>query len=52
MGPNKSSSNSTGKEKRKVERTTIELKKDIIAKFESVRLSDLSAQNNMAKSTI
>ena len=53
MGPKKSSSNSTGKEKIKVVRTTIELKKEIIVKFENgVRVSDLAAQFNMAKSTI
>ena len=34
-------------------RTTIELEKEIIAKFENcVRVSDLAAQCNMAKSTI
>ena len=52
MGPKKSSSNSTGQEKRKVMRTTIELKTEIIAKFENgVRVSDVAAQFNMAKST-
>ena len=41
MGPKKSSSNSTGKEERKIMRTTIELKKEIIAKFENgFRVSD------------
>ena len=35
MGPKKSSINSTGKEKIKVVRTTIELKKEIIVKFEN-----------------
>ena len=49
----KSSSNSTEKEKRKVVRTTIELTKEIVAKYENgVRVSDLAAQRNMAKSTI
>ena len=49
----KSSYNSTGKEKRNVVRTTIELKKEVIAKFENgVRVSDHAAQNDMAKSTI
>ena len=49
MGPMKSSSNSTGKEKSKVVRTTIELKNEIIAKFEKgVGVSDLAAQYNMA----
>ena len=53
MGRNKSSSNSTGQEKRKVVRTTIEFKKEIIVKFENgVRVSDLAAQYNMAKSMI
>ena len=53
MGPRKSSSNSTGKEKRKVVRTIIELKKEVIAKLmNGVRVSDLVAQRNMAKSTI
>ena len=34
-------------------RTTIEFKKEIIAKFENdVRVSDLATQYNMAKSTI
>ena len=34
-------------------RTTIELKKEIIAKFEnSVRVSDLAVQYNMLRSTI
>ena len=52
-GPKKSSSISTGKEKRKVVRTTIELKKEIVKKFENgVRLSDLAAQYKMAKFTI
>ena len=41
------------KEKRKVVRTIIELIKETIAKFENdIRLSDLAAQYNMAKSTI
>ena len=53
MGTKKSSSDSTGKEKRKVVRTTIELKKEIIAKFENgVRVFYLAAQHNMAISTI
>ena len=53
MGPKKSSSNSTGKEKRKVVKTTIELKNEITVKFEnSVRVSNLAAQYNMATSTI
>ena len=53
MGPKKSSSNSTGKKKKKVVRTTIRLKKEIIANVETgVRVSDLAAQYNMAKSTI
>ena len=52
MGPKKSNSNSTGKEKREVVRTTIELRKEIIAKFENgVRVSDLAAHYNMARST-
>ena len=53
MVAKKSSSNSTGREKRKVVRTTIELKKEIIVKFENgVRVSDLTAQYNMANCTI
>ena len=53
MGPMKSSSNSTGMEKRKIMRTAVELKKEIIAKFANgVRMSVLAAQYNMAKSTI
>ena len=53
MGPMDSNSNSTGKGKRKVVRTTIELKKETLAKFENdVRVSDLSAQHNMPKSAI
>ena len=53
MDHKKSNSNSTGKEKRKVMRTTIELKKEIFAKFEhGVYVSDLAAQYNMAKCTI
>ena len=53
MRPMKGSSNSTGKEKRIVVRTTIELKKEIIAMFENVvRLSDCDAQYNVANSTI
>lgn len=42
-----------GKEKRKTVRTTIELKKEIIAKYENgVRVSDLAVEYGMAKSTI
>ena len=53
MGHKKSTSYSNGKEKRKVMRTTIELKKEIIVKYvNSVRVSDLAAQFNVAKSTI
>ena len=53
MGPKKGSSTSTGKEKRKLVRTTIESKKEIIAKFENgVVVSHLAAQCIMAKSTI
>ena len=53
MGPKKGSHNTTGKGKRKVVRTTIELKKEIIAKFENgIRVSDLATQYGMAKSTI
>ena len=53
MDSENGSSNSTGKEERKVVRTTTELKKEIIAKFENgVRVSDLAAQHNMAKSRI
>ena len=53
MGPKKISNNSTGKEKREVVRTTIELKKETIAKFENgVREYDLATQYNLAKSTI
>ena len=48
MGPMKDSSNSTGKGMRKVNRKTIKLKKEIIAKFENgVRLSDLATQYSM-----
>ncbi|KAF2349191.1 DNA binding HTH domain Psq-type [Trinorchestia longiramus] len=51
MGPKKDSDK--GKAKRKTVRTTIELKKEIIAKYESdVRVSDLASQYEMAKSTI
>ena len=51
MGPKKDSGK--GKEKRKIVRTTIELKKEIIAKYENgVRVSDLALQYGMAKSTI
>ena len=53
MGPKKRSSNSTRKEKKNVVRTTIELKKEIIAKFENgVGMSDLATQYNIPKSTI
>ena len=53
MGPKKNRSNPTGQEEIKVVRTTMELKKYIIAKFENgVRVSDLAAQYNMARSTI
>ena len=49
VDPKKSSSNST----RKVVRTTIKLKKEIIVKFENgVVVSDLVAQYNMVISTI
>lgn len=52
MAPKKASSN-TGNEKRKVVRTTIELKKEIIAKHENgVRVSDLAKQYGMPKSTV
>ena len=52
MAPKESSSNSTGKEKRKVVRT-IELKMEIITNFENgSRVSVLAAQCNTAKSTI
>ena len=53
MSAKKSSCNSTGKKKRKVVRTTIELKKEIVTKIENgVRVYDLAAQYNMARSTI
>ena len=53
MGPMKGSSNTTGKGKRKVVKTTIELKNEIIGKFEnSVRFSALAIQYSMVKSTI
>ncbi|KAF2357783.1 Homeobox domain-like [Trinorchestia longiramus] len=43
----------SGRGKRKNVRTTIELKKEVIAKFESeVRVSDLATQYSMAKSTV
>lgn len=46
MGPKKDSDK--GKAKRKTVRTTIELKKEIIAKYESgVRVSDLASQYNI-----
>ncbi|KAF2349854.1 Homeobox domain-like [Trinorchestia longiramus] len=52
MGSKKNVSDS-GRVKRKNVRTTIELKKEIIAKFESeVRVSDLTTQYGMANSTI
>ena len=51
MGPKKDSDK--GKEKRKTVRQTIELKKEIIAKYENgVRVSDLALQYGMAKSII
>nr|KAF6463386.1 tigger transposable element derived 1 [Molossus molossus] len=51
MGPKKVSDSS--KVKRKVVRTTIELKKEIIAKYDrGVRVSDLAIEYGMAKSTI
>ena len=53
MGPRINSSNSTGKEKIKVVRTKIKMNKEVIAMFKNgVRVSDLAAQYNMAKSTI
>ena len=53
MGPKKSSYGSTGKERIKAVRKTIESKKVIIAKLENgARVSDLAAQYNMAKFTI
>ena len=53
MGPKKASSASARKEKRKTVRTTIELKKEIIAKYEKgTRVSDLSVEYGMPKSTI
>ncbi|KAF2356459.1 DNA binding HTH domain Psq-type [Trinorchestia longiramus] len=52
MGPKKNVSDS-GRVKRMNVRTMIELKKEIIAKFESgVRVTDLATQYGMAKSTI
>ena len=51
MGPKKDSDK--GKAKRKNVRTTIELKKEIIAKYESgVRITDLARQYQMPNSTI
>lgn len=51
MGPKKAIT--TGKEKRKIVRITVERKKEIIAKYENgVRVSDLASQYGMAKSTI
>ena len=51
MGPKKVSA--SAEDKRKVVRSTIELKKEIIAKYESgVRVSNLALQYNMPKSTI
>jgi hypothetical protein len=48
MGPKKDSDRR--KEKRKVVRTTIEVKKEIISKHENgVRVSDLAMQFGMAK---
>ena len=53
MGPKKSRSVSTGNGKRKIVRTTIELKREIIAKFDNcVHVSALAAQCSMARSTI
>ena len=53
MSPKKSSSNSTGKEKRKVMRTTIQLKKEIFMKLKNgVCVTYLAAQCKMAKSTM
>ena len=50
MDPWKGSSNSTGKEKKNVVRTKIELKKGLIANFKNgVCVTDLTAQYNMAK---
>ncbi|KAF2358296.1 DNA binding HTH domain Psq-type [Trinorchestia longiramus] len=51
IGPKKNVSDS-GRVKKNNVRTTIELKKEIIAKFEDgVRVSDLATQYGMAKST-
>ena len=51
MGHKKNSDK--GKDKRKTVRTAIELKKEIIAKYENgVRVSALARQYGMAKSTI
>ena len=51
MGPKKSSS--SGEEKRKVVRKSIEFKKELIVKYESgVRVSALAKEFGMAKSTI
>ncbi len=51
MGPKKISDST--KPKRKAVRTTVELKKELIAKFESgTHVSDLATQNGMVKSTI
>ena len=51
MGPKKISD--LTKPKRKAVRTTTELKKELVAKFESgTRVSDLATQYGMAKSTI
>ena len=53
MRPEKSSHNSTGKEKWNVIGTPIELKKEIIVTFENgVCVSDLAAQCNMVECTI
>uniref|UniRef100_A0A2D4Q5L4 HTH CENPB-type domain-containing protein n=2 Tax=Micrurus TaxID=8634 RepID=A0A2D4Q5L4_MICSU len=53
MGPKKARSGNADKGKRKAVRTTIELKKEIIAKYEQgTRVSDLSAEYGMPRSTI
>ncbi|KAM3922863.1 tigger transposable element-derived protein 1-like [Leptodactylus fuscus] len=53
MGPKKARSGNADKGKRKAVRTTIELKKEIIGKYEQgTRVSDLSAEYGMPKSTI
>ena len=49
MGPKKESSNITGKGRRKVMRTTIELKKALIVMFENgVRISHVPTQYDMS----